>query len=213
MTLYQKIGISLLTGFFLVCLAACEPEQRYAPLPPGSVVLAFGDSVTYGTGANKGEDFPTLLAQQTGWKVINAGISGDTAGRAKSRIASLLQQHEPDMVLVELGGNDFLRQRSPGLVKTDLREILERVMSSGAVPVLIAVPRVSMVRASLGVLADSPIYAELASEKGVALIDEVFAQIVSDSSLRADRIHPNAEGYRQFTERLLDKLAALGISP
>ena len=195
----------------LVLLAACEREPRYASLAPGSVVLAFGDSVTYGKGANRGEDFPTLLAQDTGWRVVNAGISGDTAQRARSRLGALLNRYQPELVLVELGGNDFLRQRQTHLVKADLLAILEQTIGSGAVTVLIAVPGVSVFRASFGSLSDSPIYAELADETGVLLVDKVFSGVLSEVAFRADRIHPNAEGYRAFTDGLLEKLTSAGL--
>ena len=197
----------------LVLLFACQPEPRYAPLGAGSVVLAFGDSVTYGKGAVRGEDFPALLAQGTGWRVVNAGVSGDTARQARSRIGSLLNRYQPELVLVELGGNDFLRQRSAHLVKADLRAILEQSIDSGAVTVLIAVPGLSILPASFGRLSDSPIYAELAEETGVLLVDRVFSRVLSDGALRADRIHPNAEGYRVFTGGLLEKLAGAGLVP
>jgi acyl-CoA hydrolase len=175
--------------------------------------MAFGDSVTRGVGADRGEDFPSLLARQTGWHVVNGGISGDTAQNARSRIGTDLATHQPALVLIELGGNDFLRQRSPALVKADLQAIVEESVASGAITVLIAVPRLSMLRASIGALSDSPIYAELAQENKLILVDSVFSEILSDDALLADRIHPNAEGYRHFTVGILEKLAEIGLAP
>ena len=199
---------------FICCaLAACGKSPSHAPLAPGSTVLAFGDSVTYGVGAGTGEDYPTLLAQDTGWTVGKAGISGDTAQNAKHRLGELLARHQPDLVLVELGGNDFLRKRQPAEVKADLLAILRESVSSGAVTVLIAVPRLSIMRASMGMLSDSPIYAEPAEATGALLVPDIFADILSDDRLRADRIHPNAIGYRQFTDELLDALADAGLTP
>ena len=71
-------------------LTACGTDTQLPAIPRGATVLAFGDSVTFGTGAAEGEDWPTLLAAKTGWEIINAGIPGDTAEAGKARIAPLL---------------------------------------------------------------------------------------------------------------------------
>ena len=74
-------------GFVALVVAACGKKQKLNTLPPGSKVLAFGDSVTFGTGAAPGEDWPTRLAGLTSWQIVNAGIPGDTAeaGNPESR--------------------------------------------------------------------------------------------------------------------------------
>ncbi|MEH6583285.1 MAG: GDSL-type esterase/lipase family protein [Halioglobus sp.] len=213
MTPRTDIPCSLLAAFLLLLLLGCQQEPRYTALEAGTTVLAFGDSVTYGVGADKGEDYPTLLAQRTGWKVVNAGISGDTAQRATERLGALLAQHQPALVLVELGGNDFLRQRQASRVKADLLAILEESNASGAITALIAVPKLSVLRASVGALSDSPIYAELAEETGALLVADVFAEVLSEDALRADQIHPNAAGYLQFTKALLEELTIAGLAP
>ena len=175
------------------------------------MVLAFGDSVTHGTGARKGEDFPSLLAQSTGWNVVNAGVPGDTAREARGRITGMLQKHEPDLVIVELGGNDFLRRQPASQVKEHLREIINAVRRSGAVPVLVAVPEFSVFGASVGSLSDSPIYEELAEEERILLIDNIFSEVLSDEGLRADRIHPNAMGYRKMADGIAAALTEAGL--
>jgi acyl-CoA hydrolase len=202
-------------SFFFVLLvlllAACSDSPRYKALATGTVVLAFGDSVTHGTGAQEVEDYPTRLAQRSGWQVVNAGIPGDTAQEAKSRIGKLLQEVEPALVIVELGGNDFLRRRVEKDVKEDLRAILQAVRTAGAIPVLVGVPELSIFGAATGRLADSIIYVELAKEEGVLLVHDVFAEVLSDGSLRADRIHPNAAGYQVLADGIADTLADAGL--
>lgn len=192
-------------------LVACSDSPRYEALAPGTLVLTFGDSVTHGTGAGRGEDYPTRLAQRSGWEVVNAGVPGDTAGVAKSRIETLLQETAPALVIVELGGNDFLRRRPEKEIKEDLRVILQLVRTSGAIPVLVGVPELSIFRATIGRLSDSAIYAELAKEEEVLLVEEVFSSVLSDASLRADHIHPNAEGYRVLGNGIADALAEAGL--
>lgn len=206
-----RLRLLMLLVLSLLLTACGDSPPRYQPLAQDSVVLAFGDSVTHGTGAGKGEDFPSLLAKLTGWKVVNAGVPGDTASEARGRIAGLLQKHEPDLVIVELGGNDFLRRQSASQVKEHLREIITAVRRSGAVPVLVAVPEFSLFSASVGSLSDSPIYEELAEEEHILLIDDIFSEVLSDEGLRAYRIHPNARGYRKMADGIAAALTEAGL--
>lgn len=194
-------------------LAACGRKAALPAIPPGSAVLAFGDSVTFGTGAAPGEDWPSRLAVMTRWDVINAGIPGDTAEAARNRIQALLDEHRPVLVIIEIGGNDFLRRRPPSAVKEDLRRIVREAKAVQVRVVLVAVPELSL----LGVVArqpsDSDIYAELGEEEGVQVIGDVFSDVLSRPELRADNIHPNAEGYRQMAAGIFAGLKAVGLVP
>jgi len=201
----------LIAAAALLLLAACEEPARYDPLPGGSIVLAFGDSVTHGTGAAPGEDYPSVLAELTGWNVINAGVPGDLARDAVGRLPDLLQQHQPALVIIELGGNDFLRKRPAARVKAELQQMLTTVQDSGAIPALVAVPRLSLLRARTGTLKDAALYEELAEESGVLLIPDVFSDTLSDPALSADPIHPNARGYRELSEAIHRELLKAGL--
>jgi acyl-CoA thioesterase-1 len=194
-------------------LAACGRKPRHALVPAGATVLAFGDSVTFGTGAAPGEDWPTRLAAATGWQVVNAGVPGDTAEAALSRLPALLAQHRPALVIIEIGGNDFLRRRSAAEVKADVRALVQSGKASGAQVVLVAVPALSLLAAVAGRPSDAPLYAELADEEQVALVPDVFSDVLGDAALRADPIHPNAAGYRQMAAGLQQRLKALGMAP
>ncbi len=197
----------------LACLLACSDAARFERLPADAVVLSFGDSVTFGVGAAAGEDYPSRLAALTGLEVVNAGVSGDTARAAVGRLEPLLAKHRPDLVIVELGGNDFLRKTRPQQVKEFLREIIRAASASGAEVALVSVPRLSLLRASVGALADSPIYAELAKEEGVVLVPDIFSQVLSDGALRADEIHPNARGYEELAQGIYSVLSDRGLFP
>ncbi len=195
----------------LLLIIGCADRNQYEPLPANATVLAFGDSVTAGIGARAGEDYPTRLGELTGLRVINGGISGDTAREAGKRLGPLLASHEPVLVIVELGGNDFLRKTQASRVKEFLREIIRDARASGAVVALVSVPRLSLLRASVGALSDSPIYAELAEEEGAILVPDIFSEVLSDDSLRADEIHPNAQGYSQLAQGIGVALAEAGL--
>ena len=195
----------------VVFLAACGGGKKATPLPAGAPVLAFGDSVTFGTGAAPGEDYPTRLAAITGWNITNAGVPGDTAEAAKGRIRAALEQSAPALVIVELGGNDFLRRRPEGQIREDLRNILAEIRAARIPVVLVAVPRFSLLGAAVGALPDAELYEQLAEEEKVPLVPKVFARILSDPGLKSDQIHPNAEGYRQLAEGIAELLRDAGF--
>ncbi|MDR0379441.1 MAG: arylesterase [Candidatus Accumulibacter sp.] len=202
----------VLFGISGLVLAACGKSQKFSVLPPGSRVLAFGDSVTYGVGANSGEDWPTLLGQATGWQVVNAGVSGDTAEAGKSRIGPLLEEHWPALVIIEIGGNDFLRRRPEEAVKQDLETLVDDARASGAQVVLVGVPTLSFLAVVAGKPDDSPIYEELGKEMGVPVIADVFSDVLSHPELRSDQIHPNAAGYRKMADGIHSALKQLGLA-
>jgi acyl-CoA hydrolase len=194
----------------LAFLAACGGKPQVAPLPAGSPVLAFGDSVTFGTGAAPGEDYPTQLAAISGWNITNAGIPGDTAEAARGRILAAIEQTRPALVIVELGGNDFLRRRPEGQVKVDLRAILGEIRRADIPVVLVAVPRFSLIGAVVGALPDAELYEQLSREEKVPLVPKVFGRILADPGLKADQIHPNAAGYSQLAEGIAATLRDVG---
>jgi acyl-CoA hydrolase len=202
----------VLFGISGLALAACGKSRKFNVLSPGSRVLAFGDSVTYGVGADPEEDWPTLLGELTGWQIINAGVSGDTAEAGKSRIGPLLEEHRPALVIIEIGGNDFLHRRSESVVKQDLKALVDAARSSGAQVVLVGVPNLSFLAVIAGKPNDSSIYGELGKEEGVPVIADVFSGVLSQPDLRADQIHPNAAGYRKMADGIHSALKQLGLA-
>ena len=199
-------------GIASLLLFACGKSKKLPAISAGKTVLAFGDSVTFGTGAAPGEDWPTLLAQKTGWSIVNAGIPGDTAEAGKRRFGALLEQHQPALVIIEIGGNDFLRRRDPKAVKEDLRGMIRAARQQGAQVALVAVPELSLLGALTRAPSDSPIYEELGDEENIPVIDKVFSEILSQPELCADQIHPNAWGYQQMAEGIYQSLVETGLA-
>lgn len=196
----------------LATLMGCgKASIKYDPIPSGAVVLAFGDSVTYGYGVKKGQDYPSKLAGITGWQVVNAGVSGERADQAKNRIDKVLEQYKPRLVIIEIGGNDFLQRRDSKLVKEDIRAIINSVKKTEATVVLIAVPSLSALAVVASRPSDSPIYQELANEEKVVLISSVFSNILRDKALHIDHIHPNERGYQQLAEGIVEHLSKVGM--
>ena len=135
----------LFTLFLLVlCVAACKAEKLPA-VPAGTPVLVLGDSLSYGTGANPHEDYPSILAANTGWNMINAGVPGDTSADGLARLPALLAEHEPKVLMIELGGNDFLHAVPTSQTVTNLKTIIQAAKSKNMTILLLAIPEFSPV--------------------------------------------------------------------
>lgn len=192
-----------------VLLAACS-ARKAEPLPPGTVVLALGDSITAGYGLTPEQAWPALLAEKTGWKIVNGGISGDKTNDALARLPALLDEHAPKLVLVTLGGNDMLRKLPEEQTRANLARILELVRGRNAQPVLLATPKPSIAGVVFQNLSPPPFYAEIAKERKVPLIADAIAEVLSDPGLKLDQLHPNAEGHQVLAGKAFDALRQLG---
>ena len=197
----------------LVTLAGCARDKKTAqPVPPGSTVLALGDSLTFGTGASAETSYPTVLAGLTGWNVVNAGVSGDTSAQALARLPALLAEHHPKLVIVSIGGNDFLRKLPESDTRTHVHAICKQSLAAGAQVLLVAVPRAT-VAAALGQMTDHALYAEVAEDLKIPLQREAWGEVLAQPDLRADAVHANARGYAQFARSVQGTAAAVGLLP
>ncbi len=200
---------AFLLASLLALLAACSADTA-APLPPGTMVLALGDSLTAGYGLTTGQAWPALLAEKTGWQVVNGGVSGDKTGDALARLPALLDEHAPKLVLVTLGGNDMLRKLPEEQTRGNLARILELIRSRNAQPVLLATPKPSVAGVVFQSLSPPPFYAEIAKERKVPLIADAIPDVLSDPDLKLDQLHPNAEGHQVLAGKAFDALRQLG---
>ena len=195
----------------LAPLTACgRKTPRTQTVPAGATVLALGDSLTSGVGASADTAYPAVLQQLTGWKVVNGGVSGDTSAQALARLPGLLQQHQPALVIVSIGGNDFLRRHDASTTRTRVRQICEQARASGAQVLLVAVPELSLLAAA-GRLSDHALFEEIADELRIPLHRKGWSTVLADARLRSDQIHANAAGYAQFAQGLVDTLRDTGL--
>lgn len=202
----------LLLFIAIVLLAGCGKDDKEAAIPPGSQVLALGDSLTEGVGVRSEEAWPGLLAARTGWEVANGGVSGDTSAAALKRLPSLLEQHSPVLVLVTLGGNDMLRHLPQQETVANLEKMIALVRAHGAKPVLLATPQPSIAGAVFQHLSDPDFYRELAEAQQVPLIEDAMADVLSDPQLKADQLHPNAAGHALLSEKIYEELKVIGYA-
>jgi len=183
-------------------LAACgKKTAKHAALPRGTAVLALGDSLTYGYGASPAESYPARLATLSGWSITNGGVSGDTSAQALARLPELLREHTPRLVIISIGGNDFLRRQPENETRTNIRAIIQACKAAGAETLLVGVPSVG-VGAALGYPSDHPLYADLAKAENVPYYANGWSQILGKDALKSDQIHPNAAGYAEFARGL-----------
>ena len=198
-----------LFGAAALLLAACARGAKHSALPRGATVLALGDSLTYGYGAPPEAAYPRKLSELTGWQLVNGGVSGDTSQQALARLPALMKQ-SPKLVLLGIGGNDFLRRVAETETRRHIGSTIAVVQAAGVPLVLIAEPQLSL-GALVGSLSDHPLYADLAGEYRVPLFAGGWADILSDAGLRSDAIHANARGYALFAERLAAFLKKQGF--
>jgi acyl-CoA thioesterase I len=191
-------------------LLACG-SQKLLAIPAGATVIILGDSLSYGTGAAKGEDYPALLAKRTDWHIINASVPGDSTAQGLARLPHLLETHRPLLLIVVLGGNDFLGNIDIAETEANLRSMIQSTKLNNVQTLLVAIPDYQPVKAALAGLRDHPLYAKLAAETNVPLADKVFSVVLSNSALKADHVHPNAQGYQLIEAKLQAKLTALGL--
>ncbi len=189
----------------LCLLAACNrPVPRLAPLAPGAVILAFGDSVTYGTGAEPSESYPKVLEELTRHSVVNAGLPGEVTEEGLRRLPGVLDVERPALLILCHGGNDFLRHETDERIEQNLMQMAELATTRGLAVVLIGVPKPGLV------LRTSGIYSKVARDLALPLENNVLRDIESDASLKSDLIHPNREGYRKLAQAVLDLLKESG---
>lgn len=196
----------------LIGLSACSKQEKYTAIPKGATVLVLGDSLTYGTGANEGEDYPTLLANKTGWVIVNAGVAGDTSAAGLERLPALLTKYQPQLLIVELGGNDILHQLPQTQTEVNLKAILSLTKAQNVKTVLVAIPEFNALKAAMGSLDDHPMYAAIAKENSTPLIKNIFSNVLSDRSLKADQVHPNAAGYAEVANKMHAACIDLGLT-
>lgn len=205
---FARLFFALLT---LLLAAACS-EPKLDALPTGTRVLALGDSLTAPHGVQPGEDWPTLLGQKTGWAMVNAGVSGNTSAQALDRLPALLEEHNPQLVLVTLGGNDMLRRQPQGETVSNLGRMITLVKAHGAKPVLLATPKPSIAGAVFNNLSPPDFYAEVAKEYQIPLIADALPEVLSDTNLKGDQLHPNAAGHALLARKIFEALQEIGYA-
>jgi acyl-CoA thioesterase I len=186
-------------------LAGCGPSYPKLPkLDANAVVLAFGDSLTFGTGASPSEAYPAALERLIGRKVVAAGVPGEVSAEGLERLPRLIEEARPALLILCHGGNDFLRKLGEDTAAANVRAMARLAQQQGIAVVLVATPKpgfgVSKVK----------FYEEIGKELAIPVETEVLADVLTSNKLKSDLVHPNAEGYKRIAEAVAKVLKKAG---
>lgn len=173
----------------------------YTNFPPTATGpwIAFGDSLTEGFGASEGNDYPALLGQKLGVKIVNLGHSGETSAEGLARVEQAAAL-KPRVVLLCLGGNDVLQKLSRDQMFTNLSALIDRFHQEGSFVVLIGVRSASLLDKN------AKLFRAFAKEKQVFYVQDILKGVFGKPVYMTDAVHPNDEGYRLIAERLENEL-------
>jgi acyl-CoA thioesterase I len=203
-TLGLQSGWRLAAAILALALAGCGERPKLEHLANDAVVLAFGDSLTYGTGATEDESYPAQLERLIGRRVVRAGVPGEVSAQALERLPRALDEHSPRLVLLCIGGNDFLRRLGTAQAEANVRAMVKLARERGVDVVLIATPEPGLT------LTPPAFFAAIAADFRLPYEDAAMVQVLRDNALKSDPIHPNARGYRVIAERLAERLRKSG---
>jgi lysophospholipase L1-like esterase len=203
-SLWHRGWIAALLLTAIVAAGCGYKGPRLAPVGTSETVVAFGDSLTYGTGAAENESYPAVLAQLIGRTVVRAGVPGEVTAGSLARLPSVIDEYRPALVIVCLGGNDLLRRVDDAEIAANLRQIIQTIKASGSSVVLVGVPRPALVTSA------AAFYADLAQELDIPYEGKIVTDVLYQRDLKSDPIHPNAKGYRRMAEAIAELLKKAG---
>jgi len=198
---------ALLVVMLFLVIGCGEKTPQLNRLPNNAVVVAFGDSLTYGTGAKDHETYPVQLEKLTGLHVINAGVPGELSEQGRTRLPSVLDEYEPELLILCHGGNDMLRKKNKKSLSENLTAMIREAKQRGIQVIMLGVPE-----PALFLLESAPLYEDIARQENIPFDKITLPEIESDNALKSDTIHPNAAGYRILAEavaKLLKKAGAI----
>jgi len=197
-------ALRLILLLLALAVAACGERPKLERLPSDAVVLAFGDSLTYGIGAGDQESYPAQLEQLIGRRVVRAGVPGEVTAQALARLPQMLEEHAPRLLLLCIGGNDFLRRLGNPQAERNVRAMVQLARSRGIDVLLIGTPEPGFS------VTPPAFYAGIAKEFRLPYEEAVIGEVLRDNALKADPIHPNARVYRIIAERVAQALKKSG---
>lgn len=200
----MKTRLLLLLLPVLLLVAGCGSSQSLEYIPSNGTILAFGDSLTRGTGVSLSESYPSVLHELSGRTVINAGIPGELSKDGLSRLPGVLDQHQPDLLILIHGGNDMLRKKNLDTAADNLKQMINLARARGIQVVMMAVPNPTLI------LSPADFYETVASELEVLIDVDTIADVLQYPGNKSDAVHPNAKGYRVMGEAIYELLKSNG---
>ena len=195
----------LLLVIYLLLTACSKPSKTLTKLPDDAVILAFGDSLTYGTGASAGHDYPGILSELTAREVINEGVPGEISGDGLKRLPLLLDEYQPELLILIHGGNDMLRNIPNQQTADNLNQMIAEANSRQIAVVMLGVPTLNLLK-----LNSADFYQTIAENQQIPVDMNTLPDILGDNSLKSDMIHPNDEGYQLMAKNIFNLLKQNG---
>lgn len=189
-------GLILLGSAIFYFFLRSEKEYIDYPKISEGNIIAFGDSLTEGVGASRGNDYVSLLSRKIVEPIMNAGRAGDTTLEGLIRLERDVLSKNPRIVILLLGGNDGLRRFPPDEVFARLEKIIDAIHEKGSGVLLVGI------RPAVFSKEYNRRFANLAEEKKISFVPDILADIVGKSELMFDFIHPNDRGYEIVASRL-----------
>jgi len=196
----NRINLGFLVIVLSLVVSGCVKQEVKNLSAKGSCIVCFGDSITFGYGANPGEDYPTAIGKMTDLPVINAGVDGDTSFAALERLDKDVLSKNPRLVIVEFCGNDFLKKIPKETTVKNLGEIIDRIQAQGIM--------VALVDISAGMFFKEyrEAFNALAQKKQAIFIPVVLNKIITNPAMKSDFFHPNARGYKVVAGRVYNAI-------
>jgi len=197
--------------FFIVIIAgssaSCSDDVKLPALATDATILAFGDSLTYGTGTSKNNAYPAVLERLLDRRVINAGKPGEISSEGLVRLPGLIERHRPDLIIICHGGNDILRKLDLSKTRNNIQQMIDLAKKNNSLIVLLGVPQFGLF------LNTAPLYRELAEKNNIPISNDILGDIIGNNSLKSDHIHPNNKGYQILAEDITLLLQRYGAIP
>ncbi len=199
-----NIYFKLITVIFCgLILQACG-DAKLTPIHHHATILAFGDSLTYGKGVEEEDSYPSVLADLSNREVINAGISGETTKQGLARLNSVLEESDPQLMILLEGGNDILRNQNLSETKKNLASMIEAAQAYGVQVVLIGVPEKKLFSSS------AKIFSELAEQYDLVFEETLIASLLRSPEYKSDSVHFNEQGYEKMAQAIHELLQDKG---
>lgn len=195
MKLFAILCVVVLCGFFIL---RDSTPKGLCPLN-GDSIITLGDSLANGFGVSENDSFAIQIPRILGKNAIKLGIDGEVSAGLMARISSELDGKNPAVVIISIGGNDFLRKLDKSATQHNIEAIVRKAKAKTSCVVLLGVPDGILGGLVGGV---SSVYYDIAKAEGVLLEKDAMPQILKQHSLKVDEIHPNKDGHTIIAQNI-----------
>lgn len=200
----QKKFLILFLIFSTIFFSACsENKDKKLEIYKNNKILAFGDSLTFGKGVKKEENYPYLLEKELNKrnlniKIDNEGKNGELSKDGLKRLKRILNKKEYNILILMHGGNDILQRKSKIELKDNLQEMINLALKKNIKIILIPVPKMILFG-----LKDLKLYKELKEKNNIFYLENALVDIINNNKLKVDYVHPNKKGYEKLVKKLI----------